>query len=290
MDQFQKYQFLFERSEKTLLKNIFGSAKEIVIEDLDRDVVAQSLLEIAEAKSAIYKLCINQFNGRFFQVNTQKAKQDFIQKADEQIQIILHKLSEITFNNVELISKTYDDMIVQITMMPSNEHELMALKNFINENDLNLGRIDKKVVKVSQFLDIMDDYCFKFDEKNLQSFWFLKSMPAEIKLAVMEGTKKASIQDQKFREKLKKEQDAFQEEMVQLTSEVEKIKKFNDYTKIKECAEKMMITKERIEKAQSTVANFNERERLFKMDVGEYDDLQVLVNVFEPFQKIWDLC
>jgi len=37
--------------------------------------------------------------------------------------------------------------------------------------------------------------------------------------------------------------------MVQLTSEVEKIKKFNDYTKIKECAEKMMITKERIEKA-----------------------------------------
>lgn len=45
-------------------------------------------------------------------------------------------------------------------MMPSNEHELMALKNFINENDLNLGRIDKKVVKVSQFLDIMDLYCF----------------------------------------------------------------------------------------------------------------------------------
>lgn len=98
-------------------------------------------------------------------------------------------------------------------------------------------------------------------------------MPAEIKSAVMEGTKKASSQDQKFREKLKREQDAFQEEMVQLTSEVEKIKKFNDYTKIKESAEKMMITKERIEKAQSTVVNFNERERLFKMDVGEYDDL-----------------
>jgi hypothetical protein len=43
----------------------------------------------------------------------------------------------------------------------------MALKNFINENDLNLGKIDKKVVKVAQFLDCMDDYCFPFDEKNL---------------------------------------------------------------------------------------------------------------------------
>lgn len=55
----------------------------------------------------------------------------------------------------------------------------------------------------------MDLYCFPFDEKNLQSFWFLKSMPAEIKSAVMEGQKKATQQDQKFREKLKKEQDAF---------------------------------------------------------------------------------
>lgn len=74
-------------------------------------------------------------------------------------------------------------------------------------------------------------------------------MPAEIKSAVMEGQKKATQQDQKFREKLKKEQDAFQEEMVHLTTEVENIKKFNDYSKIKECAEKMMITKERLEKA-----------------------------------------
>jgi hypothetical protein len=40
MDKFKKYQFLFERTEKTLIKNIFGSAKEIVIEDLDRDLVA----------------------------------------------------------------------------------------------------------------------------------------------------------------------------------------------------------------------------------------------------------
>lgn len=40
MDNFKKYQFLFERTEKTLLKNIFGSAKEIVIEDLDHGLVA----------------------------------------------------------------------------------------------------------------------------------------------------------------------------------------------------------------------------------------------------------
>lgn len=48
-------------------------------------------------------------------MNTQKAKQNLLQKADEQLQIILNKLSEICFNNVELIGKTYDEMIVQIT-------------------------------------------------------------------------------------------------------------------------------------------------------------------------------
>ena len=48
-----------------------------------------------------------------------------------------------------MIGKTYDEMIVQITQTPTDEHQLMALKNFIAENDLNLGRIDKKVVKVS---------------------------------------------------------------------------------------------------------------------------------------------
>jgi hypothetical protein len=51
----------------------------------------------------------------------------------------------------------------------------------------------------------MDDYSFNFNEKYLESFWLLKSMPYEIKIAVNEGQKKVTIQDAKFREKLKNE-------------------------------------------------------------------------------------
>ena len=40
MEKFMKYQFLFERTDKTLLKNVFGESKEIIIEDLEKETVA----------------------------------------------------------------------------------------------------------------------------------------------------------------------------------------------------------------------------------------------------------
>lgn len=174
-------------------------------------------------------------------------------------------------------------------MQPKDEHDLITLKNFISENDLNLARLDKKVVKVSQFLDIMEDQCYPYDTKNLESFWFLKMMPNDIKMEVIEGQKIASLYDTKFREALKNEQENFYKDLIVLKDDVELSKKYNDFDKIKESAEKINQLKEKIENAQNKVKSFNEREQLFKMDVSEYNDLTQLVSSFEPFWKLWDL-
>lgn len=45
---------------------------------------------------------------------------------------------------------------------PENEQELVNLKKFISEHEVNLSKLEKKVNRVNEFLNILDDNCYKY--------------------------------------------------------------------------------------------------------------------------------
>ena len=77
----------------------------------------------------------------------------------------------------------YDRMLSQ----PKNEIELVELKNFIAETDVNLSKIKAEVDCVEAYLGVFEMASYQYSEKNIENFWFLKSWPLEVKIALIEG-------------------------------------------------------------------------------------------------------
>ena len=53
-------------------------------------------------------------------------------------------------------------MTLNLTKSPKDETELVTLKNYIQEHEVNLSRLDKQVNQVYQFLLILEENSFEF--------------------------------------------------------------------------------------------------------------------------------
>ena len=71
-------------------------------------------------------------------------------------------MSEICVASTNQINAQYDDMTLNLTKSPKDEAELVTLKNYIQEHEVNLSRLDKQVNQVYQFLLILEENSFDF--------------------------------------------------------------------------------------------------------------------------------
>ncbi|CAK93776.1 unnamed protein product (macronuclear) [Paramecium tetraurelia] len=288
LQRFREYSFLLEKPVSSILKSLFGDiSKKPIITSLDKDEIQKKLNDFINAKLQIQRLCLDEKNEQFFQIKTRIAKENLIQKANEFVSSILKQCSEIVTDNISRLSVEYNDMSERITKQPKNEAELVELKTYIAEHEVNLAKKKQEVDCLYDYLTIFEEMSHTFEDKNLYEFWNLYSFPPEIKNHVIEGQRKANLQEQKFIENLDNEKDKFQGELRELAELYLTVQKFDDYTKAKENATEVMSLNERLQKAKEKVESFNERERLFKSPESVYDELEQLIKNFAIYYNLW---
>ena len=89
------------------------------------------------------------------------------------------------------IENHYDEQIGIISSQPVDENALVELRNTIAEIDVNLAKMATEVDQIYSFMLILEDYCYVFDEANVEKFWKLKQKPSDMKMAVLTGRKAA---------------------------------------------------------------------------------------------------
>ncbi|CAD8087288.1 unnamed protein product [Paramecium sonneborni] len=290
LDQFNEFSYLYTKSQSHLMKRLFGDSKEKPsITYIELDKIKEKLNYYLQTIFQIERICIDEKNFSFFQVKTKQAKQTLIQKSQEIISGILNRLSEVLIDNIQRIGKLYQDMCEKILEEPKEEHEMVQLKNFIAETEVNLAKLANEVNMLFQTLDLLHQYQYQFDSKEIENLWLLKQWPSEIKIALVEGQRNVNLKETKFTEKLDQEKEQFIRELLILEKQVDEIKFYEDYSQVKIYAQNVMGLKEKINNYQDKVRSFNDRENLFKQPLSDYDDLIKIKQDFDPFYKIWDL-
>lgn len=78
-------------------------------------------------------------------------------------------------------------MSEKITKQPKNEAELVELKTYIAEHEVNLAKKKQEVDCLYDYLTMFEEMNHNFEDKNMFEFWYLYSFPPEIKNLVIEG-------------------------------------------------------------------------------------------------------
>lgn len=291
LEQFKRFNFIVEKSVNSINRSLFGDSKEksIHISSVDISSIKSKLAELSQAKIDIEQLCIDQYNGRLFQIVTKNAKEVLVQRINEQIAGILNKVSEVTYENSERLFKAYNELERKITNVPADEKELVELKNDLAEHEVNLAKLKREVYQVQNMIDIMEGQCFLYDEAKESVFWNLQQRPVQILERVSDGMKTASLKEEKLMSNLDMEKEAFDKNLRLLKQDFETIKSFKNYSDARKNASVVFQLKEKIDQSFEKVRSFNEREVLFKQPISEYQELAALQNDFVPYNKIWEL-
>lgn len=131
-------------------------------------------------------------------------------------------------------------MYDRILKHPKDEQELVDLKRYLAENDVNLAKMKKEVDCVYDYLLMFEDYAYQYGEKNIENYWYLQTWPMEIKIAIIEGQRNANFQETKLMENLEQEKEKFQKELLDLSLVFSKVQKFENYKMVKEHATEVM--------------------------------------------------
>ncbi|CAD8115295.1 unnamed protein product [Paramecium sonneborni] len=288
LQKYREFSFLLEKSVQSVLKSLFGDvSKQPIITQLDRDKISKKLSDFKNAKFQIGSSCLDQKNEQFFQISTIEGKKKLKERADDFIKNILEQCSVIVKNNILRLRQEYSDMSERLIKQPKNEAELIELKTYIAEHEVNLAKKKYEIDCIYDYLTMFEDMNYNFPEQDFEGFWNLYSCPSEIKNHVIEGQRKANLQEQKFMENLDNEKDKFQGELKELTELFSTVQKFDDYSRVKDFANDVVSLNDRFQHALKKVESFNERELLFKQQPSVYEDLNQLIKDFTIYYNLW---
>lgn len=88
-----------------------------------------------------------------------------------------------------------------------------------------------------------------------------------------DGQRNAQVKEEEFTTILEKEKDLFEKECEAIKNDLKSVKKFFDYSQVKENNGHAEALKERINSGKDKVKSFNDRETKLKIAVSEYSNL-----------------
>ena len=91
-------------------------------------------------------------------------------------------------------------------------------------------------------------------------------------------------------DKLEKERVDFEHDIRSFNDDFRVISKFYSYKNVARNSQDVQILREKLNHAQNRVKDINRREEIFKQAISQYENLADLLQQFEPYNKMWDLC
>jgi len=284
INKFKKYQFLYEKSKKDVLKGLFDKQKPTV-----QNLVSE-LKRLAEAMREVGSLCINEKNTHLFQVRTQNIKENIISRATEINQSILSKISDLCSDMIKSVNKGFEKMLEELSTEPKDEDELVLLKSYIENHEIRIEQYEEQVKQISDYLEILEDNQYNFKEADWGNYWNLKTLPPEIRTNVIQAQRVVNSFEARFMDRLEKEKLEFEREIQGFVDDFRIISRFNSYKNVARNSQDVQILRDKLTGAQAKVKNINYREDIFKQPISQYEHLLELIQQFEPYSKMWDLC
>ena len=166
--------------------------------------------------------------------------------------------------------------------------DLLATSYFMADiNQIKTKPLMATTRHIQQQLLMLESFSCEVDREVIERAFSSFAWPLQIQMDVGDSERSLDSQKQKFMEKLEQEKTEFEKDMRRYHEDLEWVKSLNEYSVALKVSTRIYKMKENLVNAKERVQSFVEREKLFGMDVSDYTELEVMIEGFEPFFKLW---
>jgi len=273
--QYQKYSYL-------LLDEVEN------LDPLEIDDVRVKAESYKEAGNEIEKLTATIMKFPLFELHCTDIIAELSQRAYELEQTCLEMVAKSIKTRSQAVIEDWLETHLRIQKSPEDEEELAKLKEFMM--DINLLKTKPLMATthhIHQQIDMVSDFCYEIGTEAIEQAFYSFAWPNRIISDVSDAQRSLDSQKQKFEEKLDQEKEEFQKDIAKYKEELEWVKTLNDYSLAMKVSTKICALKENLDRAKERIQSFAEREQLFGIEVSDYSVVDVLLEDFEPYYKLW---
>ena len=121
------------------------------------------MIEQNKALINVQSICADEENQLMFRVKTKQAKECLINKCMELNQGLMQFAIQVFNENVTRISKEYQEICAKLNKIPKDEYELVEMKNFIQQIDINLASLKNDVLKTGKMMTVLNSFQAKLE-------------------------------------------------------------------------------------------------------------------------------
>lgn len=178
-------------------------------------------------------------------------------------------------------------MAIRISTIPSNERELVILKEFIKESKEATSIAMTELLKtVNKHYDLLDDFSYQYKMEDIERCLDLKMKPMQIGSVIQDGSADIMSKEEEFMQRLDSEKDEFAKTLLEFDERFKQIIKFNSIDQIQDFSKLAFTLSQNVQQAKEKIEQFNEREATFNQQISEYNQLDDLERNFKPFYDL----
>ncbi|XP_060838328.1 dynein axonemal heavy chain 1 [Rhopalosiphum padi] len=253
-----------------------------------------SLIKIKEEISMQIKMKLNLEKtfpetitiGLFF-IKIESLKQLLIKKRIELADLIMKTHASLMTDKIKMRCAEYNRMYLRLIEVPTTAEQVFEIKEWIDTLPILISEQSEIVRRLLKEMDMLDTFFWILEDEQLKLKFDSQIWPYKIQLRIKEFMENVAINIEKF-EKIQIEDELLLQDNVEyLSSVILKLTIENNLSKVNEITVEVNKNWKLIKDLQLTSQTLNLRQKLFGHTITPFENVEHLVNEFEPYKILW---
>ncbi|EKX31285.1 hypothetical protein GUITHDRAFT_83228, partial [Guillardia theta CCMP2712] len=226
---------------------------------------------------------------RMHQIALKQFKQDVQGKVNDVSQRILLSVSRQMVERSSSTKEHFDGIVARIKKIPRSAEELSELQEYIAGLHVEVNELEIEIADIGKDVELLNDFQFEISQHDVGVFWEVFGQPSNVIRIRAESQERQEEERMKFMQELHESTVEFKQELSSVEVEIEKLYTYSDFDSAEEYAGNVQLLQMRLKEAKDKAVLVNSREKLFNLEVTDFEDIDRISKDFEPYANLWTI-
>jgi dynein heavy chain len=250
--------------------------------------VMEKVNQYRAAKAGIEATSASLMKYPMFEVHCAEIIDKLTKRADELAKRVLDKVNESAETRTKELSEKWDFCQNTVRNAVQNEKELADLKEYMKDIQ---KVVDPQVATLKHIrlqLDLLENFTYEVRKELVEEVFDAAHWPLTIKVDVSARIREIDKEKIKFMEQLALDKEIFTKDMKKWQAKLEFVKnEMTAFEDAKNYDKDVSGFHDQLMEGRRRIEDFNQRESLFGIELTEREELEELIEDYEPYFRMW---
>ncbi|KAM6980842.1 dynein axonemal heavy chain 1 [Aplochiton taeniatus] len=222
-----------------------------------------------------------------FTVSVESVRQNLSKKRKALANAVLDRLAVKLRKQVEEACEECKSISRKLYEKPNSIEELTEQREWMKQIPDQLKAHEELLSKAMTDYELIDEFFYSLSNEDFNGKWTAMAWPHKIVMQIETVATQHLEDEERFHKIQLLDQNHFQERLDSLQMLVAGFAGYTDVSRAHEVANEVRRVGKQLKESQTLAQTYNNRERLFGINVTNYDRLQKLTRDFQPFRDLW---